>query len=281
MRLGVRSKMNLPNINKKKIASLLKDGKRLDDREPFAFRDIEIETGISDKAEGSARVRIGKTEVIVGVKMATQEPYPDHTDEGTMSTNMEFGSICGERYESGPPQIDAIEVARVVDRGVRESGFIDWKKLCITKGEKVWSINLDIYCINDDGNVLDAAALGAVTALRVSTFPVYDKKEEVVKYDEHGKDPLPLTDNIPLSLTFYKIGDALLLDPNRDEEDAADARVTLAISSLKKDKIINAMQKGGITPITIEELDKIIKEGEKAYDKLFPDLDKKVKNLKK
>lgn len=273
--------MNLPNINKKKIVSLLKDGKRLDGRGEFDFRDIEIETGISNKAEGSARVRIGKTEVIVGVKMATQEPYPDHSDEGTMSTNMEFSPICGERYEPGPPQINAIEVARVVDRGIRESGFIDWKKLCITEGEKVWSINLDIYCINDDGNVLDAASLGAVAALRVSTFPVYDKKEEIVKHDEHSKDPLPLTDNIPLALTFYKAGDALLLDPNRDEEDAADTRVTVAISSPKKDKIVNAMQKGGITPVTVEDLDKIMKEGEKAYDKLFPDIEKKIKSLKK
>lgn len=273
--------MNLPNINKKKIVSLLKDGKRLDDRGAFDFRDIEIETGISNKAEGSARVRIGKTEVIVGVKMDTQEPYPDHDDEGTMSTNMEFNPICGERYESGPPGVNAIEVARVVDRGIRESGFIDWKKLCITKGEKVWNINLDIYCINDDGNVLDAAALASVAALRVSTFPVYDKKEEVVKYEEHSKDPLPLTENIPLSLTSYKIGDSLLLDPNRDEEDAADTRVTITFSSPKKDKIVNAMQKGGITPVTIEDLEKIMKEGEKAYDKLFPNIDKKIKSLKK
>src|SRR3989338_7819467 len=189
--------MHLPTINKKRIISLLKDGKRLDGRGTYDYRNVHIESGVSNKAEGSGRVRIGKTEVIVGIKLDTQEPYTDHDDEGTLIVSMEFSSIAGERYESGPPKMDAIEIARVVDRGIRESGFIDWKKLCITKGEKVWAINVDIYCINDDGNVMDASALATIAALKVARFPVYEKKEDIVKYGEFTKDPLPLTEHLP------------------------------------------------------------------------------------
>jgi len=272
--------MNLPNINKKRIIELLKENKRLDTRTNFDFRDIEIETGISNKAEGSARVRIGKTEVIAGVKMATQEPYPDHEDEGTMSTSMEFSPISGARYENGPPKIDAIEVARVVDRGLRESGFIDWKKLCIKEGEKVWSISIDIYCINDDGNVIDASALAALVALKTSKFPVYDEESGTIKFGEFTDTPLPLEDNDLLSITFYKIGDSLILDPNRDEEDASEARITLALASYKKDIIISAMQKGGIKSITADELISLVDQAEKSYSDLFPELKKKIKELK-
>lgn len=273
--------MNLPNINKRKVLSLLRDEKRLDSRKPFEFRDILIETGISNNAEGTARVKIGKTEVIVGVKMSTQEPYTDHEDEGTMVTGMEFSPMAGDRYENGPPQMDSIEVARVVDRGIRESRFIDWKKLCIKEGEKVWSIMIDIYCINDDGNVMDASGIGAVCALRVARFPKYDEKEGKVQYGEFTDTPLPLTDHVPFTMTFHKLGNKIILDPTRQEEDCSDARMTLAISSGKKEKMINAMQKGGITPITIEEMDLIIKEAEKAYDKVFPEVDKKTKHLMK
>jgi len=269
--------MDIPNINKKQIANLLKDGKRLDGRTAFDFRDIEIETGISNNAEGSARVRLGKTEVIVGVKMATQEPYSDHEDEGTMMVGMEFNPICGERYESGPPRINAIEVARVVDRGIRESGFIDWKKLCIKEGEKVWSVMIDIYAINDDGNILDAAGIGAVAALRIAKFPVYDKKEEKVKFGEFTKDSLPLTDNVPFSITFHKIGNKIFADPNRDEEDTSEARVTVAVSKPKKDHMINAMQKGGDGLISGEDLKIIVENAEKVYDKIFPEISKKTK----
>jgi exosome complex component RRP42 len=273
--------MQLPNINKKRITSLLKEGKRLDGRGTYDYRDIEIESGISNKAEGSSRVRIGKTEVIVGVKLDVMEPYADHDDEGTLIIGMEFSSIAGERYEPGPPKMDAIEIARVVDRGIRESGFIDWKKLCIKKGEKVWAINVDIYCINDDGNALDASALATLAALYSARFPVYDKKTEMVQFGEFTEDPLPLTDNVPLTMTFHKIGDALLLDPSRDEEDAAESRLSLAVSCPKKDKMINAMQKGSDLPLTEADVDEIVKQTEKAYDKIFPKVEKKFKELKK
>lgn len=273
--------MNLPNINKRRIISLLKDNVRLDERKPFEFRELKIETGISINAEGSARVKIGKTEVIAGVKMDIQEPYPDHDDEGTMVVSMEFSQIAGDRYESGPPQMDSIETARVVDRGIRESGFIDWKKLCITKGEKVWSVAIDIYCINDDGNVFDASGIAAVAALRMTRFPFYDKKEERISYGEFTDEPLPLTEHIPFSMTFYKIGDKYVLDPNRDEEDASEARITMALSENKKDKMINSMQKGGIVPISAEDLLKIIEQSEKTYEEIFPKIDKKIKFLMK
>jgi len=274
--------MKIPNINRIKIIDLLAEDKRLDNRKPFDYRDIEVETGLSINAEGTAKVKIGKTEVIVGVKMATQEPYTDHEDEGTMVTGMEFSPMAGDRYENGPPQMDSIEVARVVDRGIRESGFIDWKKLCIKEGEKVWSIMIDIYCINDDGNVMDASAIGAVTALKMSRFPKYDEEKGQVVHGEFTDKPLPLTEHIPFTMTFHKIGNKLLLDPKRDEEDSSDARLTLSVSSAsKKDKMINSMQKGGITSITSEEMEKIIKEAEKAYDKVFPDIEKKIGKLKR
>jgi exosome complex component RRP42 len=273
-------KMEISNINLKKIETLLEEGKRLDGRKPFDYRDISIETGISNKAEGSSRVRIGKTEVIVGVKMGVQEPYPDHEDEGTMMVGMEFNPICGERYEAGPPKMNAIETARVVDRGIRESGVIDFKKLCIKEGEKVWCVMIDIYCINDDGNVFDASALGAMTALRVAKLPVYDEKTEKVKFGEFTENPLPLTEHIPFSMTFYKIKDKFLTDPNRDEEDSSDARITIAVSKPKKEHIINAMQKGGITPILAEDLNKMVEESEKIYEALYPDLNKKIEGFK-
>jgi len=272
--------MELPNINKKQIETLLENEKRLDGRKPFDYREILIEKNISKNAEGSARVKIGKTEVIVGVKLDTQAPYPDHEDEGTMMTSMEYSPACGSRYESGPPKMDAIETARVVDRGIRESGFIDWKKLCIKEGEKVWSIFIDIYAINDDGNILDAGAIGSLVALKLARFPVYDEKAEKVVFGEFTNTSLPLTEKIPFSMTFYKIGNNLLTDPTRDEEDTADARLTLAISKPAKEYIINAMQKGGIALLSKEDLKKTVEQAEKVYDKVYPEIEKQIKSKK-
>ena len=272
--------MNIATITKKKISELLKEGKRLDGRKPFQTRDIQIETNVSNNAEGSARVRIGKTEVIAGIKMATQTPYPDQKDEGTMTPSLELSPICGERYAMGPPKINAIEMARVIDRGLRESGLIDWKKLCIKEGEKVWSISVDIYCINDDGSVLDAGALAALAALKIAKFPVYDEEAEAVQFGEFTDTPLPINNNELLSLTFYKVGDSLILDPNRNEEDAAEARVTLALAKYNDEVIISAMQKGGMTSVTADELLEIVGQSEKSYKEIYSEVDKKIKALK-
>jgi exosome complex component RRP42 len=271
--------MDIPNITKKRIIELLKDSNRIDGRGQFENREIVVETDVSNKAEGSARVRLGNTEVIVGVKLQTQEPYSDHKDEGTLMVGMEINPSAGERYEPGPPKIDAIEIARVVDRGIRESGYIDFKKLCIKEGEVVWSVMIDIYAINDDGNLLDASAIGAVAALKMTKIPEYDE-EDGVKYGKLTDKGLPLTENESLMMTFYKVGDQLLFDPIRDEEDASSARLTLAISKPGKDKIINSMQKGGLDSISIEHLNQVIEEAEKVYDKIFPELDKKIEGLK-
>ncbi len=268
--------MELSNITRKKIINFLKDGKRIDGRKSFENRELFIETGISNKAEGSARVRLGKTEVIVGVKLQTQEPYSDHKDEGTLMVGMEINPGAGERYEPGPPQMNAVEIARVVDRGIRESGYIDFKKLCIKENEVVWSVMIDIYGINDDGNLLDASFIGAVSALKSAKIPVYTE-ENGVEYGELTKENLPLTKNESLMMTFYKVGDNFLFDPTRDEEDTCTARLTLAISKPGKDKIINSMQKGEIESIPTKDIIKIIEEAEEIFDKLFDIIEKKFK----
>ena len=120
--------MEVSNLTKKRITNYLTRGKRFDNRELMQYRNIEIETGISKNADGSARIKIGKTEVYAGVKLEVEEPYPDSEDKGNLVTTVELLPLSSEKYEPGPPRIEAIEIARIVDRGIRESGFIEFKK---------------------------------------------------------------------------------------------------------------------------------------------------------
>ena len=134
--------METPHITAERIREYLQHGKRFDGRKDDEFREIKIETGISNKAEGSAKVKIGNTEVIVGVKMDIAEPYPDSPDKGNLMVTAELLPMSNVKYEYGPPRFEAIELGRLVDRGIRESKYINFEKLCIKKGEKVWGIFL-------------------------------------------------------------------------------------------------------------------------------------------
>jgi exosome complex component RRP42 len=262
--------MEISELTKKRIIEYLGEGKRFDDRGLNDYRKITIETGISKNAEGSARVVIGRTEVLAGVKMNMGTPYTDSPDAGTMMVSAEFSPMASQKFEMGPPKIDSIELARIVDRGIRESGFIDFKKLCVKEGEAVWTIFIDIFPINHDGNLVDASALAAIAALKTAVFPEFDKETNKVHYGEFSTKKLPLADeNTPLTMTFYKIGSKIIMDPVIEEEESQDARISIAISKPKKKEVfINAMQKGGEKPLTDEDIDGMLEIAPKVWDKL-------------
>ena len=233
------------------IEEKLGKGFRTDGRKFDEIRSIEIEKDISKNAEGSARCRLGETEVLVGVKLGVGEPYPDSPDKGSIIVNAELGPISNPKFVSGPPGAQATEVARLVDRGLRESGAIDFKKLCIKKGEKVWMLFIDIYTINDAGNLIDASCLGALAALKEIKIPKL--KNDKVQHGEYGKETFKL-EKIPVTFTFGKIGKHIIVDPISEEEKYLDARISIGVDG----KQIHSMQKNGNGVFTIEEVENMI-----------------------
>ena len=262
-----------PDLTGERIKRYLGEGKRFDGRKLDEFREMTVETGVSKNAEGSARVKIGKTEVLVGVKMDVAEPYADSPNKGNLMVTAELIPLSSPRFENGPPQFNAIELGRVIDRGIRESKFIELDKLCIKEGEKVWTVFIDIYSINADGNLLDAAGIGAIVALANAKMPKYDAKEEKVLHGESSNKSVPLKKEIPLSITVHKLGDHLIIDPTQEEEDISETRVT--IGSHKGS--ISSMQKGNAKDLTEEEMFNILDLSEKVWKKLFSKIEKHLK----
>lgn len=238
--------------------------RRIDNRKFEEYRKTSIEPGIISSAEGSARVRLGDTEVVAGVKMGVAEPYPDTPDEGTMSVAVEFVPLASPEFESGPPREDSIEVSRVVDRAIRESKMIDFKKLCITPEEKVWMVFVDIDIINNDGNLIDACGIAATSALLNTKMPELDKDGNP-DYTKK-KDKLPVS-GAALSTTFAKIGRKIMADPNLLETEAMDGRITVGTLEASGKKLCS-MQKGGTAIFTLEEIEQIIELAEKKGSEL-------------
>lgn len=273
--------MEISNITRKRIVEYLSEEKRFDARKLLEYRPISIEMNISKNADGSARVRIGKTEVVAGVKLDVVEPFPDSLDAGVLVVTTELMPLASEKFELGPPKIEAIELSRLVDRGLRESGFIDFNKLCIKEGEKVWSIFLDIYPMNDDGNILDASCMAAIAALHNTRIPKYDEEAGKVKFGEWTNKKLPLTEHMPITMTFHKISKSILLDPTTEEEEASEARLTIAMSLRDKKPYINALQKGNSKELSGEEVFDILEKAEKEWHKMHPLILEKLEAEKK
>ena len=256
-----------PTIKKEYLVNLAENGKRADGRKFDDFRNISIETGVISKAEGSARVKIGNTQVISGIKMDIGEPYSDSPESGVMTTAAELIPLASPDFEAGPPRENAIELARVVDRGIRESELIEVDKLCIEPGEKVWMVFIDIHILDFDGNLFDAASLASLAALLTTNVPTE-------RFDLGEDYPLPLKEP-PISCTSVKYNGVVVMDPSLDEEEIAEARLTVATD---KNGHLRAMQKGLNGSFSADEIKKVIKasidNGRKIQEQLYKSVGK-------
>jgi len=265
------SEIIIPNLQIDKIEDALRaEGKRFDGRVAEEFRKIIVKDGVSKNASSAVEVSYGDTRVYVGVHLNLAIPYPDSPDQGTFMTSAELHPMSSPRFDIGRPGINSIELARVVDRGIRESGLIDMKKLCIREKEKVYQVFVDIVAINDDGNLLDVAGLAAIIALGRARMPIYNESEDKIE-GYSNTDKLPLNkDALSFSMTFHKVGDIIICDPGFEEEEMSKYRWTIAIGDNNGEPRITAMQKGKSGVILEEDVDKILNLAESKWKEMFP-----------
>jgi len=237
--------------NKSYVKKMAEDQIRVDGRKLDEMREIKIEKGVISSAEGSAKVTIGNTVVLAGIKIGIGEPFPDTPDEGILMVGAELSPVASPEFESGPPGPDAVELARIIDRGIRESHCIELDKLVIKEGEQVYMINIDIHVLNHDGNLIDAAGLAAIAALIDAKLPKVEDGRIIL--DEKIEN-VPVVDK-PIPITTVKISNTLMLDTTADEWDSLDARLTITTNN---NGYICAVQKGGEGYFTLDEIKKAV-----------------------
>jgi len=234
-----------------KVREIAKQGKRLDGRKFDEYRPISVEYNISDNAHGSCRIKIGETDVITGVKFALATPYPDSPNKGSITVGVELMPLASPSFEPGPPRENAIELARVVDRGIRESQAFDFEDLCIVEGEAVLFAFIDCYIANDAGNLFDACSLSSLGALLQAKMPkVEDGK--IVKGEYSGQFALK---SQPALCTFSKVSDIIFTDAVLAEEKASEARLSIATTDKNQ---LSAFQKGGSGSFSQSEVEQCI-----------------------
>lgn len=240
-------------IEQKTVVDLIVRGRRLDERNPLDYRPFTVTPGMVEKANGSAQVYLGKTKVLAGVKIQTGDPFEDTPNEGILTVNAELVPLASPSFEAGPPDENSIELARVVDRGIRESKAIDLKKLCIQPGKKVFVVFVDIYVLDHDGNLIDASATAALGALINAKMNAFEVKDGELKYKDELV-PLPIQ-NYPVAISSAKIDSSVVLDPCLEEEQVMSCRLT--VTTDKNDNVC-AMQKGGLGVLTVDEIKQIV-----------------------
>lgn len=246
-----RSTIIVEHLRRQQMWDVISKGKRLDGRVLDEMRTLEAELDIIEKANGSAKVKLGDSEVIAGIKVETGEPFEGLENKGALIISAEVLPTASPYIEPGPPDEETIELARVVDRGIRESEMLDLDRLVLVPGKIVYTIFVDCSVINTDGNLLDATSYAVVSALLSCKLPIFEIEDGKVVDTGKTQDP-PLT-TIPVSITQVRIGDTIILDPTAEEEACMNARITITTNS---DGDYAAIQKGFTGGFTREQIKK-------------------------
>ncbi|MBW9140573.1 MAG: exosome complex protein Rrp42 [Candidatus Aramenus sp.] len=263
----------VPLIKKESILHMLERGLREDGRKLNDYRPLSITLDYAKKADGSALVKLGDTAVLAGVKVEEEEPFEDTPAQGNLVVNVELLPLAYETFEPGPPDENAIELSRVVDRSLRDSKSIDLGKLVIEPGKRVWTVWVDIYVLDYGGNVLDASTLAAVAALYNAKLPkVVNENGEIKVVKEEKGDRLPILFPV-VTVTAAKIGKYIVIDPDLEEEAIADAK--LSISYTPEGRIVG-MQKSGAGSFSVQEVLYIENTARAAGLKLLEDFKKQL-----
>ena len=251
----------ISKIERDYIKSNLKKEERIDGRGLWEYREFQIKNDIIESAEGSADVNLGETKIITGLKYEVGAPFPDLPNEGVCTVMAELLPLASPLFERGPPDEQSIELARVVDRGIRHADCVQTDKLCIKENEAVYILFVDMYVINYSGNLIDAGGVSALTTLISAHIPEGVWNEDKGEAEWTGKyiTGEKIVNELPFVLTYGKIDDIIFLDPSLPEELVCDGKISFSVTEKK----ITSIQKSGAATFSIDEIKML---GEKSLE---------------
>eukprot|EP01126_Amoeba_proteus_P055967 TRINITY_DN697_c0_g1_i5.p1 TRINITY_DN697_c0_g1~~TRINITY_DN697_c0_g1_i5.p1 ORF type:complete len:289 (+),score=73.39 TRINITY_DN697_c0_g1_i5:86-952(+) len=228
------------------IVDGIKQDIRADGRARLDYRPLCLETGIVTQANGSARVVLSGTDVMVGVKVELEEPSEEKPNQGRVEVAVECCPSASPEFEGRGGDALNLELARLLERYLNLPTTLDLKALCLVPYKQCWVIYVDALVLDSAGNLFDALSIATRAALLSTEIPVVsvvENTEEGGHFDiELGEDlqSLPILD-IPVFVTLTRIGSTALVDTTLEEEYCSECRIAFAVNSKG---IICTTQKG-------------------------------------
>jgi len=210
---------------------------------------------------GNVQVKLGGTQVLAVASSELVEPYPDRPAEGVLQFFVEFSPMASPSFEPGRPPEAAVELTRLLDRGLRMSQSVDVEALCVVASKHVWAIRCDVTVLDDCGNITDAALFAALIALRHLRLPplslsgVGDEATAVVLPTDQGETTPLIFHHTPIavSLGFFKAAAAdavdqllCIVDPTDREELVMQGSMTVVLNQHQE---VCALHKPGGLPV--------------------------------
>jgi exosome complex component RRP43 len=252
---------------------------RPDGRALSNVRKTHITTGSLQNTEGSGLVKMGNTSVICGIRgevtvpkqknpfssdntvlgnsgTAMQDDEDENNEEsdrneGIYVVGVELPSICAPQYQHWADSLqDTSTLQYHIQNTLEKYNVIDRRELCISAGEAVWVLYIDVYVLEHDGNLMDACFIAVLAALDNLRLPALEIVDSIVKVVENEPTTRLILRHFPIPLSFVILDQNLLIDPNGEEEVLSNGHFTIIFNEKGK---LCAFYKPGGSPITSQD----------------------------
>ncbi|XP_035891465.1 exosome complex component rrp45 [Anopheles stephensi] len=222
----------LTNNEKSFVQKAILESIRIDGRTLEEFRKLRICFG----AEwGLVHVILGETRVLARVTCDVVEPKATRPNEGMLFVNVELGPMAAPHFDGGRQSDECVQLNRILERALKDSGCVDLESLCLVSEEKVWTLRVDVTVLNHEGNAIDCCAIAALTALAHFKRPdITVDGENVIVHTMEEKEPIKVTlfhYPICVSYAIFNQGKIAVADPTYLEERVAEAKMVFGINS--------------------------------------------------
>ncbi|TVU01002.1 hypothetical protein EJB05_53561 [Eragrostis curvula] len=227
---------------------------RTDGRRRLQFRALSVETGVIPQANGSARVRLGGTEVIASVKAELGKPSILHPEKGKVNIFVDCSPTAEPMFEGrGSEELSAelsVSLQRCLLGGKSGAGAaIDLSSLIVVDGKVCWDLYIDGLVISSDGNLLDALAAAIKVALSDTGIPKVNVSLSAASDDEPEVDVSDEeflqfdTSSVPVIITLTKVGRQYIVDATSEEESQMSSAVSVSVN--RHGNICGLTKRGG------------------------------------
>uniref|UniRef100_A0A182N4M5 Exosome complex component RRP45 n=1 Tax=Anopheles dirus TaxID=7168 RepID=A0A182N4M5_9DIPT len=222
----------LTNNEKSFVQKAIMESIRVDGRNPDEFRKLRITFG---SEWGMVHVVLGETRALARVTCEVVEPKATRPNEGMVFVNVELGPMAAPNFDGGRQSDESVQLNRILERALKDSGCVDLESLCLVSEEKVWNLRIDVTVLNHEGNAIDCCSIAALTALAHFKRPdITVDGENVIVHTMEEKEPIKVTlfhYPICVSYAIFNQGKVAIADPTYLEERVAEAKMVFGINS--------------------------------------------------
>ncbi len=216
---------------KKEEIQYIKNGKRLDGRKLDQLREIKVEAGVLNRADGSAYLEWGQNKVFAAV-YGPREALPKHIQnpyKALVQYHYRMATFSVPDRKNPKPGRREIEISKVSGEALEKAIFL----------ERFPNTTIDVFV-----EILDSNAGTRVAALSAASVALVDAG-------------IPMRDLVT-AVGVGKAGGEIILDLDKEEEDAPDA-VDMPMAILPRTEEIVLLQMDGL--LSKAEWSKAVKLG--------------------